>query len=100
MRYFLIALAVLCMSCLDRGICDDNARQLYPGRKVEVIEASSEQIYVIDGKYAVRCSGTDSSDFVRLSWRPWKDSWCGHHWSGHENYQKWCVPPKTPEKAP
>ena len=101
MRFFLIALAVLYTSCFpDRFTCDDNAKRLYPGRKIEVIEATSEQIYVIDGKYAVGCSGADSSDFKRMSWKPWKNSWCDNAWSGTDGYRERCTSPKTPEKAP
>jgi len=99
-RYFLIALAVFCASCTDPYSCDQEARRLYPGRKIEVLD-SDPLIYVIDGRYAASCTwGGARVVFEGLSWTSWKEHWCGTLYQGSEEYLRDCATPKTPEKAP
>lgn len=100
MRYFLIALAMLYVACTDQYDCDREARRLYPGRKVEVLD-SDPLIYVIDNKYAASCTwGGSRVVFEGLSWTSWRDHRCDTLYHGSEEYLRDCAPPKTPEKAP
>lgn len=100
MRYLVIALAVLCGACTGPYDCDQEARRLYPGRKIEVLD-SEPLIYVIDSRYAASCSwGGSRVVFEGLSWTSWKEHWCTTLWTDSKEYLDQCVPPKTPEKAP
>jgi hypothetical protein len=98
---YLFVLMLLCASC-QRGPldCDNVVHGLYPGRKVEVLDASEVLIYVIDGKFAVECTYGVDVIVERVSWSPWKKHWCSQLYHSSQEYQTQCVPPKTPEKAP
>jgi hypothetical protein len=101
MKYFLIVLVVLCVGCTSSLECDEEVHQLYPGEEIEVIETSEAPIiYVIGGEFAVECVPAATTRIQRVSWKPWKESWCSRLYEGSPEYQRKCVPKKPAEKAP
>lgn len=98
---YLAVLMLFCVSCTTPLECDENVRQLYPGENIEVIETSQDPIiYVVGGEFAVECTPAATTVIKRVSWKPWKESWCSHLYSGSTEYQHKCVSKKQAEKAP
>jgi hypothetical protein len=61
--------------------CDEEAKRIYPHSEITVIDTPVEQIYIIDGKDAVRCSTEDVNEgpyLKKVDWRPWKTAACDH----------------------
>jgi hypothetical protein len=98
---YLAVLMLLCVSCTSSLECDESVRQLYPGEEIEVIETSGDSIiYIIDNDIAVDCVPAAKTVIKRVSWKPWKESWCSRLYKESSEYQRKCVPKKQAEKTP
>lgn len=102
MRIFVILFSILfLLGCAEsKSSCDLEARRLYPGSNIEIIEADYTSVYLIDQDFYVFCNRWERTRIDRAYSGSWKDTYCArldsnNRWDA-EDFKKYkCGPEKS-----